>query len=78
MGENELQANGTLYTGKHFQTNGQPLVIFKLNSDISEYRVPYGSNVEIAVYTEHLHHLATMRKILLRMNSWKNYLYLDH
>lgn len=78
IGENELQANGTLYTGKHFQTNGQPLVILKLNSDISKYQVPYGSNVEIAIYTEHFHHLATMRKILLRMNSWKNYLYLDH
>lgn len=78
IGENELQANGTLYTGKHFQTNGLPLVIFKLDSDISQYKVPYGSNVEIAVYTEHFHHLSTMRKILLRMNSWKNYLYLDH
>lgn len=78
IGENELQANGTLYTGKHFQTNGLPLVVFKLNSDISQYKVPYGSNVEIAIYTEHFHHLSTMRKILLRMNSWKNYLYLDH
>ena len=78
MGENELQANGTLYVGKHFLNEAMPLVIFKLNSDISEHNLPYGANVEIAVYTEHLHHLSTMRKILLRMNSWKNYLYLDH
>ncbi|GEM_PF-1454672 len=27
--------------------------------------------------SEHLHHLAIMRKVLLRMNSWTNYLFSD-
>ena len=40
--------------------------------------VPY----EIAVKRNHPHqdvlHVAIMRRILLRMSSWQNYLFLDH
>lgn len=78
IGEHELQANGTLYTRKFIDNQAMPLVVLKLTEDMSEYQLPYGTTAEVAVYTEHAHHLAMMRKILLRMNSWKNYLYLDH
>ncbi|WP_125121620.1 hypothetical protein [Actinobacillus porcitonsillarum] len=43
----------------------------RLLAIMSEYQLPYGTTAEVAVYTEHAHHLAMMRKILLRMNSWK-------
>ena len=78
IGEHELQANGTLYTRRFIDNEAMPLVVLKLKDDMSEYQLPYGTTAEAAVYTEHAHHLAMMRKILLRMNSWKNYLYLDH
>lgn len=78
IGEHELQANGTLYTRRFIDSEAMPLVVLKLKDDMSEYQLPYGTTAEVAVYTEHAHHLAMMRKILLRMNSWKNYLYLDH
>ncbi|WP_373777456.1 HlyD family secretion protein [Glaesserella sp.] len=78
IGEHELQANGTLYTSRFINNEAMPLVVLKLKDDLSEYNLPYGTTAEVAVYTEHFHHLAMMRKILLRMNSWKNYLYLDH
>lgn len=78
IGEHELQANGTLYTRRFIDNEAMPLVVLKLKEDMSEYQLPYGTTAEVAVYTEHAHHLAMMRKILLRMNSWKNYLYLDH
>lgn len=78
IGEHELQANGTLYTRRFIDNEAMPLVVLKLKDDMSEYQLPYGTTAEVAVYTEHAHHLAMMRKILLRMNSWKNYLYLDH
>ncbi|MBE2894067.1 HlyD family secretion protein [Spirabiliibacterium falconis] len=79
ISENEVQANGTLYTGNFLEHDGKPLVLFEItDKNFDNYHLPYGTNVEIAVYTHHMHHLAMMRKILLRMNSWKNYLYLDH
>ncbi len=33
---------------------------------------------QVAVYSDHFHHVAIMRRILLRMSSWQNYLYLDY
>ncbi|MFZ7216995.1 HlyD family secretion protein [Avibacterium avium] len=78
IGEHEVQANGTLYTESFIKEEAKALVLLKMKSDMSEYQLPYGVSAEVAVYTEHAHHLAMMRKILLRMNSWKNYLYLDH
>ncbi len=78
IGEHELQANGTLYTRRFIDNEAMPLVVLKLKEDMSAYNLPYGTTAEVAVYTEHAHHLAMMRKILLRMNSWKNYLYLDY
>ncbi|NEN75885.1 HlyD family secretion protein [Pelistega sp. NLN82] len=79
IGEHEVQANGTLYTRRFIDENAMPLVLLKITDErIDEYDLPYGTSAEVAVYTEHAHHLAMMRKILLRMNSWKNYLYLDH
>jgi hypothetical protein len=31
-----------------------------------------------AIYTEHAHHVAVMRKLLLRMASWMDYLFPFH
>lgn len=78
IGEHEVQANGRLYTRTLIDEQAMPLVVIKVKDNMDEYNLPYGTTAEVAVYTEHAHHLAMMRKILLRMNSWKNYLYLDH
>jgi multidrug resistance efflux pump len=40
--------------------------------------VPGGAFAQAAVYSKHLHHVAIMRKILLRMSSWMNYLFPFH
>jgi hypothetical protein len=39
--------------------------------------VPLGSVGETAIYTEHFHELSLLRKILLRMRSWQNYIFLE-
>ena len=78
IGEHEVQPNGILYTQKFIDSSARTMVQLKLKEDVSAYHLPFGTTAEAAVYTEHAHHLAMMRKILLRMNSWKNYLYLDH
>ena len=39
------------------------------------YQLPAGVIGAGAIYTEHVHHVAIMRKILLRMVSWQNYVF---
>ena len=48
--------------------------------DFAQYKdkVPGGAYGQSAIYTEHLHHVAIMRKILLRMSAWMNYLFPFH
>ncbi len=54
------------------------MVKLKINDDMSQYHLPLGSNAEVAVYSDSFEHVSVMRKVLIRMKSWQNYLYLDH
>lgn len=36
-----------------------------------------GSAGEAAIYTQHVHELSLLRKILLRMRSWQNYVFFE-
>lgn len=76
--EGQIQASGTLRTTQTFNTSGRAMVKLVIEDDMSEYVLPTGSNVEIAVYSDSFTHVSIMRKVLIRMKSWQNYLYLDH
>ena len=79
LGEGQLQTGGSLIgTGQAYQSIGRVLVVIEVTDDLSEFELPAGSRAQVAVYSEHAHHVAILRKILLRMSSWENYLYLDH
>lgn len=80
MGEGELQASGNLARTKDIVAAGRGLtpVKLKIEDDLSEYGLPEGVYAEVAVYSDKMHHVAIMRKILLRMKSWQSYIYLDH
>jgi hypothetical protein len=54
---------------------GRALVWLDLVDDISGYKVPLGSAGEAAIYTQHFRELSLLRKILLRMRSWQNYVF---
>jgi hypothetical protein len=32
---------------------------------------------EVAIYTDHFHHVSMLRRVLLRMKSWQNYIYME-
>jgi hypothetical protein len=57
---------------------GRAVSILELIDDISSYQIPLGASGEAAIYTHHFHHLSLLRKILLRMRSWQNYVFLEH
>ncbi|MFA0698178.1 hypothetical protein AB4585_26065, partial [Vibrio sp. 10N.222.49.C9] len=63
---------------KSLDAAGRALVKLRITDDISQYHLPLGTSVQIAVYSDSFHHVSIMRKILIRMKSWQNYLYLDH
>ena len=78
LGEGQLTTSGTLVGTEAFARIGRIPVVIDITDDLSDFELPTGSRAMVAVYSDHFHHVAIMRRILLRMASWKNYLYLDH
>ena len=74
----QVQASGNLLGTASFQSLGRISVVIDIIDDMSAFELPTGSRAQVAVYSDHAEHIAIMRKILLRMSSWENYLYLDH
>ena len=72
----QLQATGTLVSGETLASD-RALVRLALVDDTSGYQVPLGSAGEAAIYTDHFHELSLLRKILLRMRSWQNYVFFE-
>lgn len=81
IGEGELQATGSLVSFTGSPPPGRVPVVLDITDERYEaYReqIPGGAFGQAAIYTEHLHHVAVMRKILLRMASWMNYFFPFH
>lgn len=78
IGESQFQARGTLLGTEALRTSGRVFAKLKITDDLSEYHLPLGTAVEVAVYSDSVTHVSIMRKVLIRMKSWQNYLYLDH
>ena len=86
LAEGELQASGQLYGMNSVLNNittapGRIPVVLKITDpEFAEYAdlVPGGSYAQSAIYSDHAHHVAVLRKILLRMASWLNYFFPIH
>ena len=78
MAEGQLTTGGNLIGTERFQSIGRIPVQIEILDDMSEFNLATGSRAQVAVYSDHFHHFAIIRRILLRMSSWQNYLYLDH
>jgi len=51
--------------------------LIDIEESLSNYQIPLGAAAQVAIYTEYFHHLSLLRKILLRMRSWENYIFLE-
>jgi multidrug resistance efflux pump len=80
IAQGQLQPGGALVDpgAQERRTPGRQLALIEILDDVSGYNLPGGAIAEIAVYTDHWHHVAIMRKVLLRMSSWMNYVFLEH
>jgi multidrug resistance efflux pump len=74
----QIQPTGILQDVGTRTPGGRALAIIDIEEDISSYQIPPGAAGEVAIYTEHWHHVALLRRILLRMRSWQNYIFLEH
>jgi multidrug resistance efflux pump len=73
----QLQATGALVDVGAPTSGGRALAIIDTEEDMSDYQIPGGAAAQVAIYTEHWEHVSLLRKILLRMRSWENYIFLE-
>jgi len=73
----QFQASGALIDFGQRTEGGRALAVIDVSDDLSRYQIPLGAAAQVAIYTEHWHHVSLIRKILLRMRSWENYVFLE-
>jgi multidrug resistance efflux pump len=73
--EGELDAGGQLLSAAPADAHGRVPVVFDYDEDVSGLNLPVGAQASVAIYTDHLHALSIVRKIVLRMKSWENYVF---
>lgn len=81
IAEGQVQPSGNLigFTGSP-PPGRVPVLLEVVAPEFAAYRdlMPGGAYGQAALYSEHFHHVAIMRKILLRMASWMNYIFPFH
>ena len=73
----ELISSPTLVEPEKRTTAGRAVAIIDVSDEMHEYQIPLGSTAQVAIYTQHIHDLSLLRKILLRMKSWQNYVFIE-
>lgn len=73
--EGELDAGGQILTGTEASEHGHIPVVFDYDEDVAGLNLPVGAQASIAVYTDRVHALSILRKIILRIKSWENFVF---
>jgi multidrug resistance efflux pump len=73
----QLVATGALQQVRSALPGDRALAVLDVTDDMTGYQVPLGAEGEAAIYTQHVHELSLLRKILLRMRSWENYAFFE-
>ncbi|MEI6491181.1 MAG: HlyD family secretion protein [Verrucomicrobiota bacterium] len=75
--QGQLLPSGTLIDPGQIKGDGRVIVSIHFEEDLSKYQIVPGSTGNVAIYTDHMKHLSLLRKILLRMKSWTNFIFSD-
>jgi len=73
----QIQTSGRLVDLGEPTTGGRAVAVIEIEENLSSYQIPLGAAAQVAIYTKHWEHLSLLRKILLRMRSWENYVFLE-
>ena len=77
IAQGQLSPSGTLVDPEQIKGDGRVIVAIDFQDDLSKFQIVPGSVGSVAIYTDHMHHLAMLRRVLLRMKSWTNFLFSD-
>jgi len=77
MAEGELSATRHMQNLARGLPPGQIPVVIKIDDNMTAYNLPLGTDAVAVSYTDHYiwGHVAIVRKILFRMQSWQNFLH---
>lgn len=73
----QFQASGSLQDMGERLPGGRAVAVIDIDEDMSGYNIPGGAAAQVALYTPYWHHFAIIRRILLRMRSWENYVFME-
>jgi multidrug resistance efflux pump len=79
IGEGQLQPGADFMRFSQQTNPGRDAVALRITDPAyQQYHLPAGRFGQAAVYTEHFHHVGILRKVLLRMAAWMNYVFPVH
>ncbi|MBX9623676.1 MAG: biotin/lipoyl-binding protein [Gemmataceae bacterium] len=73
--EGELDATGQIIAATPATEHGHVPVVFDYDEDVAGLNLPVGAQGSVAIYTDRVHALSILRKIVLRIKSWENYVF---
>lgn len=73
--EGEIDAGGQLINLTPEHAPGHIPVVFDYDEDVAGLNLPAGAQATVAVYTDRVHALSILRKIIVRIHSWENYVF---
>jgi multidrug resistance efflux pump len=73
--EGEILASGQLLETTPSSEPGYVPIVFDYDEDVAALNLPIGAQASIAIYTDRVHALSIVRKIVLRMKSWESFLF---
>ncbi|CAA0114667.1 Inner membrane protein YiaV [BD1-7 clade bacterium] len=81
LAQGQLQPSGDVLSENTTAIPDRVPVIIRITDERFEQyagKLPGGAYAQAAIYSEHFEHLSVMRKVLLRMAGWMNYLFPFH
>lgn len=78
VAQGQLQPSGDLIVPDKIQGAGRINVMVEFNEgEFDGFQIPPGSSAQVAVDSDHVPQVAIMRRVLMRVKSWTNYLFTD-
>ena len=77
MVQGQLQPTGSLIDPEDRPGPGRVIAEIEVVDDLTSERLPGGASGQVALYTPYWQPLALIRRILLRMKSWQNYVFTE-
>src|SRR5262249_22304464 len=81
LAEGQVSPTGELIDSRNASYPGRIPVVIEITDPTFEhynYALPGGAYGQSAIYTQYAKHLAVIRKVLLRMSAWLNFVFPLH